>query len=96
MPFDWKEICKNWAYGLSIPYTPAETVKAFNRVEKIFGSNFFAEYNWLRGDYIVTLIVDLNKILEETEKGNSKLPPNGEIVQKIKKMTSIPQALSFD
>jgi len=27
----------------------------------------------------------LNKILEETEKGNSKLPPNGEIMQKIKK-----------
>jgi hypothetical protein len=55
-----------WAFN---SLYPAETVKAFNRVEKIFGSNFFAEYNWLRGDYIVTLIVDLNKILEETEKG---------------------------
>lgn len=85
MSFDWNEIQTNWLYDLPISYSKEEIVKAFNKVEKRFGSEFFDKYAWIRGNYVVTLIVDLSKILEETKKGNCRLPQNGEIVQKIKR-----------
>lgn len=84
MPFEWDEIQKDWLYGIPVSYPKKEIVKAFNRVESRFGSQFFDTYKWIRGNYIVTLIVDLSKVLEETEKGLCRLPEKGEIVQKIK------------
>jgi hypothetical protein len=85
MPFQWNEIQRNWLYDLPTSYSKEEIVKAFNQVEARFGSEFFDKYDWIRGNYIVTLIVDLAKILEETEKGHCELPYNGEIVQKIRR-----------
>lgn len=85
MPFEWNEIQSNWLYELPVSYSEDEIVKAFNKVEKSFGSEFFDKYTGIRGKYIVSLIVDLGKILEETEKGHCKLPQNGEIMQKIKR-----------
>jgi len=84
MPISWSEIQSKWLYKLSISQSQNEIVEAFNRVEKRFGSSFFDDYNWLRGTYIVTLISDLDKILEETEKGSCKLPENGEVIKRIK------------
>ena len=85
MPFEWNEIQTNWLYNLPISYSKEEIIEAFNKVERRFGSEFFDKYAWMRGNYVVTLIVDLSKILEETEKGNCRLPQNGEIVQKIRR-----------
>lgn len=85
MPFEWNEIQTNWLYNLPISYSEEDVIKAFNKVERRFGSEFFDKYTWIRGNYIVTLIVDLSKILEETEWGQCKLPANGEIVQKIRR-----------
>ena len=85
MSFDWNEIQSNWLYELPISYSKEEIIKAFNKVEKKFGSEFFNKYAWIRGNYIVSLVVDLSKILEETEKGRCKLPRNAEIMQKIKR-----------
>ena len=85
MPFEWNEIQSDWLYKLPVSYSEDEIVKAFNKVEKRFGSEFFDKYVGIRGKYIVTLIVDLSKILKETENGHCTLPPNGEIAQKIKR-----------
>ena len=85
MPFEWNEIQSDWLYELPVSYSQEEIVKAFNKVEKRFGSEFFDKHTGIRGTYIVTLIVDLNKILEKIEKGCCKLPQNGEIIRKIKR-----------
>ena len=85
MPFEWNEIQGNWLYGISVPFSREEITEAFNRVEKIFGSELFEKYQGIRGNYVVTLVVDLGKIIEEIEKGNCRLRLNGEIVQKIKR-----------
>ncbi|MCP8323120.1 MAG: hypothetical protein L6N96_02945 [Candidatus Methylarchaceae archaeon HK02M2] len=72
MPFDWREIQSNWLFGLPINYSQEEIVEAFNQVEKRFSTEFFDNYPWIRGPYIVTLIVDLSKILEDVERGYCK------------------------
>jgi len=96
MPFEWNEIQSNWLYELLVSYSKEEIVKAFNKVEKSFGSEFFDKYPWIRGEYIATLIVDLSKIFEETEKGHCKLPRNEEIMQKIKKIIYIRRVFLSD
>jgi len=85
MSFEWDEIQSKWLYDLPISYSKKEIVEAFNKVERKFGPELFDKYAWIRGNYIVTLIVDLARILEETKKGKCRLPQNGEIVQKIKR-----------
>jgi hypothetical protein len=85
MPFTWDEIQNSWLYRIPVPYSREEIVKAFNNVERRFGSDFFDKYSWIRGTYITTLVVDLSTISEEVEKGKCKLPANGEIMQKIRR-----------
>lgn len=84
MPFEWEEIQSKWLFNLPSPFPQDEIVKAFNSVEQEFGSTFFDSYNWLRGTYIVTLVSDLDKIIEEVKKGNCKLPEKGEVINQIK------------
>jgi len=85
VPFEWSEIQSNWLYELPVSYSKEEIVKAFNKVEKRFGSEFFDKYTWIRGNYIVTLIVDLSKILDEIQKGRCNLPEYGEVIRRIKR-----------
>ena len=83
MPFKWKDIQKNWLYELPVSYSKDEVVRSFNKVEKRFGKEFFEQYDGIRGTYFVTLIVDLNKLLEEEKKGNFRMPYQGEIIKNI-------------
>jgi len=38
MTFDWNKIQTDWLFNLPAPYTKEEIVKAFNKVERRFGS----------------------------------------------------------
>ena len=84
MPFKWEDIQKNWLYELPVSYSKKEVVRSFNKVEKRFGKALFEKYDWIRGTYIVSLIIDLNKLLEMEEKGNFRIPYKGEIINDIK------------
>ena len=84
MPFDWDEIQSKWLFNSPSPFRQEEVVKAFNYVEQEFGSTFFDGYKWLRGIYVLTLILDLNKVIEEVKKGNCRLPEKGEVVNLVK------------
>jgi regulator of replication initiation timing len=85
MSFVWDEIQNGWLYQIPVPFSREEIIKAFNHVEKTFGSDFFDKYSWIRGTYITTLIVNLSTVFEEVEKGKCKLPANGEIMRKIRR-----------
>jgi len=85
MPYTWDIIETKWSFGISIPYSKKEIIKAFNIVENSFGSSLFENYSWIRGAFFVTLIVDLGKILKETETGKCKTKSDGEIFNKIRK-----------
>lgn len=84
MPFDWTEIESKWLFK-ACPLAPKEDIiVSFNKVRNRFGEEFFNNYNFYRGQYVIALILDLAKIIDETEKGNCILPKNGEIIQRIK------------
>lgn len=85
MPFEWDNVKRNWLFEQPISYSSEKIVEAFNRVEKRFGSKFFDDYEWIRGTYIVTLILDLSTILEEIEREHCILPQDGEIIRKIER-----------
>ncbi len=84
MPFDWDEIQREWLYGLPVTCSQETIIKAFKKVEERFGETFFRNYRWIRGTYIITLILDLSRILEEVERGHCELPQYGEVIRNIK------------
>lgn len=83
MSITWEKIEQDWLQGLPVPYSHDQVLKAFEVVERRFGTRFFADYKGVRGTYIVTLVADLCTILEEADKGSFKLPSKGEIVRNI-------------
>ncbi len=85
MRFTWGIINKDWLYGLPIPYSKDEITRSFNVIEDYFGSDLFDEYNWIRGTFIVKLVVDLCKIIDEIKTGNCVIPNDGEIFNNIRK-----------
>ena len=84
MLFQWNEIRDEWLCGVLVPYSHNEIVQAFNKVEKTFGSELSDKYDWIRGQYFVTLVLDMNEVLEGVKKGWAKLPDNGEIIKNIR------------
>ena len=84
MPFKWKEIDNNWLFSLPISHSKELIIDAFNSVEEWLGPDFFSNYQGRRGQYIITLVLDLYVLIEKRKKGCFLLPNKGDIIRSLK------------
>ena len=70
MPFDWTEVESKWLFKARSLVPKEDIIPSFNKVKDRFGEDFFNNCSFYRCEYIITLILDTSKILDEVQKGN--------------------------
>jgi hypothetical protein len=73
MPFQWKDIVRDWLLGETLDYEIDDVVNAFDDVERILGQEWLRlTFGQVRGTAVAVQIIELGRILRAIE-GNERV-----------------------